>query len=53
MAPLATIHNEKPAAATDRDGLNLVLRTITTPSHGKDDDDDDIQHDRVRVQPRP
>ena len=34
--PTPITHNEKPAARTNRDGLELVW-TTTAPSHGKDD----------------
>ena len=41
--------NEKPAAATIRDGLNFVS-TTTSPPPQKDSDDDLLQHQLTRVQ---
>ena len=37
------IHNEKPVARTNRDGLDFVW-TTTAPSNGKDDTDVNMRH---------
>ncbi len=46
MLPLP-IPNETPAAGTNGDGLDFVLRITTAPSHGKDDDNV-LYHDPAR-----
>ena len=43
-------HNEKPAARTNRDGLDFVRTTTLTPQ--KDSDYDLYHIDRARCKPR-
>ena len=46
--PALIITDEKPAAGTNRDGLEFVW-TTTAPSHEKDDDHAHLHHDGARV----
>ena len=50
--PAPITHNEKPAAATIRDRLELVLSTTLSLTPWKDQDHDFVQQPAAQFKPR-